>query len=122
VLVGYFNDYPKDADRQEMMQMMWCKAVASLIHAERLTEAAEIMVRYEKGSEHDAAYLYLDWKLEHKASEGKSLDVEDMLKAATKLNGHVRHLMTFKAKTIPYPRYKAIEPGTKTEPGIYGCC
>lgn len=91
------------------------EAVASLIHAERFTEAAEIMVRYEKGSEHDAAYLYLDWKLEHIASEGKSLDAEEMLNAATKLNGHVRHLMTFKAKTIPYPRFKAIEPGSEDE-------
>ncbi|HJF31779.1 MAG TPA: SEC-C domain-containing protein [Sporosarcina psychrophila] len=91
------------------------EAVASLIHAERFTEAAEIMVRYEKGSDHDAAYHYLDWKLEDIASEGKSLDAEEMLNEASKLNGHVRHLMTFKAKTSPYPRHQAIEPGSSDE-------
>jgi tetratricopeptide (TPR) repeat protein len=91
------------------------EAVASLIHAERFTEAAEIMVRYEKGSEHDAAYHYLDWQLEDAASEGKSLDAEEMLNKATKLNGRVRHLMTFKAETIPYPRHQVIEPGSGEE-------
>ncbi|CAM3140102.1 SEC-C metal-binding domain-containing protein [Filibacter tadaridae] len=91
------------------------EAVASLIHAKRFTEAAEILVRYEKGSQHDATYLYLDWKLEYEGSEGKSESADDMLQAAAKLNGHVHHLMTFKVQTIPYPKYVTVEPGSVEE-------
>lgn len=91
------------------------EAIASLIHAERYKEAAELLVRYEKGSQQDATYLYLDWKLEHEASGGQSHEAEEMLKAAAQLNGHVMHLMTFKAKTIPYPRHQSIEPGSVEE-------
>lgn len=91
------------------------EAVASLIHAGRFNEAAEILVRYEKGSEHDATYHYLDWKLEHTASSGQSKDADDMLQAAAKLNSHVIHLKTFKAKSIEYPRYQSIQPGSVEE-------
>ncbi|MFC5589341.1 SEC-C metal-binding domain-containing protein [Sporosarcina soli] len=91
------------------------EAIASLIHVERYKEAAELLVRYEKGSQQDATYLYLDWKLEHEASGGQSLEVEEMLKAAAQLNGHVMHLMTFKAKAISYPRHQSIEPGSVEE-------
>lgn len=91
------------------------EAIASLIHAERYKEAAELLVRYEKGSQQDATYLYLDWKLEYEASDGQSHEAEEMLKAAAQLNGHVMHLMTFKAKTIPYPRHQSIEPGSVEE-------
>jgi tetratricopeptide (TPR) repeat protein len=91
------------------------EAVACLVHAERFNEAAEIMVRYEKGSQNDATYLYLDWKLEHDASEGKSEEAGEMLEKAVKANGHVMHLMTFKAKTIDYPRQMNIQPGSEEE-------
>ncbi|WP_339252145.1 SEC-C metal-binding domain-containing protein [Sporosarcina sp. FSL W8-0480] len=91
------------------------EAVASLIHAKRFNEAAEIMVRYEKGSQSDATYLYLDWKLEHDASEGQSEEAEAMLEKAAKANGHVMHLRTFKAKTIDYPRQMFIQPGSEEE-------
>ncbi|KXH83867.1 tetratricopeptide repeat protein [Sporosarcina sp. HYO08] len=91
------------------------EAVASLIHVGRYNEAAEIMVRYEKGSQHDAAYLYLDWKLEYEATNGDSKNTEEMLQTAAKVNGHVMHLMTFKAKTIPYPRYQELQPGSEAE-------
>lgn len=91
------------------------EAVASLIHAGRYNEAAEIMVRYEKGSQHDATYLYLDWKLELEASKGESGEADDMLKLAAKANGHVINLMTFKSKTIAYPRYQEIHPGSEAE-------
>ncbi|BAQ09784.1 hypothetical protein OXB_1313 [Bacillus sp. OxB-1] len=91
------------------------EAVASLIHAERYREAAEIMVRYEKGSRNDAAYLYLDWKLEHEASGGKSESAEEMLESAKQANSHVMHLMLFKAETIPYPRHMKIIPGGEEE-------
>ena len=39
------------------------------------------MVRYEKGLQSEATYLYLDWKLEHDASEGKSEEVGDARKS-----------------------------------------
>ncbi|MGN7385722.1 tetratricopeptide repeat protein [Sporosarcina sp. SAFN-015] len=91
------------------------EAVACLIHAERFNEAAELMVRYEKGSQNDATYLYLDWKLEHEASGGKSEDAREMLDKAAKANGHVMHLMTFKAKTIDYPKQMNIHPGSEEE-------
>ena len=91
------------------------EAVASLIHAGRFNEAAEILVRYEKGSEYDATYHYLDWKLEHTASSGQSEDADEMLQAAAKLNSHVIHLKTFKAKSIDYPRYELIQPGSVEE-------
>lgn len=91
------------------------EAVASLIHAGRYNEAAEIMVRYEKGSQSDATYLYLDWKLEHDASEGKSEEAEEMLEKAAKANGNVMHLMKFKAKTIDYPKQMNIQPGSEEE-------
>ncbi len=60
------------------------EAVALLIHAGRYNEAAEIMVRYEKGSNHDSTYLYLDWKLELEASKGESMEADDVLKQAAK--------------------------------------
>ncbi len=91
------------------------EAVACLIHAERFNEAAELMVRYEKGSQSDATYLYLDWKLEHDASGGKSEEAREMLEKAAKANGHVMHLMTFKAKTIDYPKQMNIQPGSEEE-------
>lgn len=91
------------------------EAVASLIHAKRFNEAAEIMVRYEKGSQGDATYLYLDWKLEHDASEGTSEDAGEMLEKAAKVNGHVMHLKTFKVKTSDYPNQMYIKPGSEEE-------
>ena len=91
------------------------EAVACLVHAERFNEAAELMVRYEKGSQSDATYLYLDWKLEHDASGGKSEEAREMLEKAAKANGHVMHLMTFKAKTIDYPKQMNIQPGSEEE-------
>lgn len=91
------------------------EAVASLIHAKRFNEAAEIMVRYEKGSQGDATYLYLDWKLEHDASEGKSEDAAEMLEKAAKANGQVMHLRTFKVKTSDYPKQMFIKPGSEEE-------
>ncbi|WP_318614882.1 YecA family protein [Sporosarcina sp. YIM B06819] len=91
------------------------EAVASLIHAGRYNEAAEIMVRYEKGSQHDATYLYLDWKLELEASKGESAEADGMLKLAAKANSHVINLQTFKSKTIAYPRYQEIQPGSEVE-------
>ena len=91
------------------------EAVASLIHAKRFEEAAEILIRYEKGSAHDAAYLYLDWKLEHDGSEGESLNANEMLQTARKANGHVLHLQTFKTKPIPYPKLQEIMPGSEVE-------
>ncbi len=91
------------------------EAAASLIHAKRFEEAAEILIRYEKGSGHDAAYLYLDWKLEHDGSEGESSNAEEMLQAAMKANSHVMHLQTFKTKPIPYPKLQEIVPGSEEE-------
>ncbi|WP_342513374.1 SEC-C metal-binding domain-containing protein [Sporosarcina sp. FSL K6-1522] len=91
------------------------EAVASLIHAGRYHEAAEIMVRYEKGSQHDATYLYLDWKLEMEASEGQSQEADAMLKLAAKANSHVINLLTFKSKTIAYPKYEEMQPGGEAE-------
>lgn len=91
------------------------EAVASLIFAERYTEAAEIMVRYEKGSQTDAAYLYLDWKLEFEASNGESEEAAAMLEKAVKANSHVMHLKTFKVKTIDYPLQMTIQPGSEEE-------
>jgi len=73
------------------------------------------MVRYEKGSQHDATYLYLDWKLELEASKGESAEADDMLKLAAKANSHVINLKTFKSKTIAYPRYQEIHPGSEVE-------
>lgn len=89
------------------------EAIASLIHAERYKEAAEILVRYEKGSEQDATYLYLDWKLENDG--GQSGNAEEMLRVAAKANPHVMHLKTFRAKPIAYPRFQEIEPGSEAE-------
>ncbi len=89
------------------------EAVASLIHAERFQEAAKILIRYEKGSEQDATYLYLDWKLEHDG--GQSGNADEMLQMATKANPHVMHLKTFHAKPIRYPRFQEIEPGGEAE-------
>lgn len=42
VLVGYFNDYPKDTDRQEMMQMMreWVNRLTGSWEKEHIEEAA----------------------------------------------------------------------------------
>ena len=91
------------------------EAAASLIHAKRFEEAAEILIRYEKGSGHDAAYLYLDWKFEHDGSEGESSNAEEMLQAAMKANSHVMHLQTFKTKPIPYPKLQKIVPGSEEE-------
>lgn len=91
------------------------EAVASLIHAERFNEAAEILVRYEKGSQMDATYLYLDWKLEFEASGGESEEAEAMLEKAIKANSHVMHLKTFKVKTIDYPMQMTIQPGSEEE-------
>ncbi|MCZ2257425.1 tetratricopeptide repeat protein [Sporosarcina sp. G11-34] len=91
------------------------EAVASLIHAERYEEAAQILVRYEKGSSQDATYLYLDWQLEHAGSAGESENAAEMLQLARAANSHVMHLMTFKVKPISYPRYESIEPGSEGE-------
>ena len=38
-----------------------------------------------------------------------------MLEKAAKANGHVMHLMTFKAKTIDYPKEMSIQPGSEEE-------
>lgn len=91
------------------------EAVASLIHAGRFEEAAEILVRYEKGSGHDATYLYLDWKLESAGTSGESGSSEEMLQTAVKANSHVMHLQTFRTKPIPYPRLQEIIPGSVEE-------
>lgn len=91
------------------------EAAASLIHAELYEEAAEILIRYEKGSSNDATYLYLDWKLEYEGSKGQSLNAEEMLVAAQQANGHVMHLQTFRVKPIPYPKFQDIEPGSVEE-------
>lgn len=91
------------------------EAVASLIHAKRYEEAAEILIRYEKGSTNDATYLYLDWKLEHAGSNGESENAEEMLKAAERANGHVLHLQTFRVAPIAYPKFQEFEPGSQEE-------
>ncbi|QTD40573.1 hypothetical protein [Sporosarcina sp. Te-1] len=110
-------DVFKDLVRMNVMDNQGARyeAVASLIHSERYTEAAEILVRFEKGSEADAVYLYLDWKLEHEASDGKSEEAAAMLEKASKANGHVRHFMTFRTKPIRYPRKLLIQPGSVEE-------
>lgn len=91
------------------------EAVASLIHAGRFNEAAEILVRYEKGSSNDATYLYLDWKLEYTASDGASNNAEEMLATALNANSHVQHLQTFRVAPIDYPRFQELAPGSKEE-------
>lgn len=91
------------------------EAIASLIHASRFNEAAEILVRYEKGSSNDATYLYLDWKLEYTASNGESKNAEEMLTVASNANSHVQHLQTFRVPPIDYPRFQELEPGSKEE-------
>ena len=91
------------------------EAVASLIQAKRYEEAAEVLIRYEKGSSNDAAYLYLDWKLEYAGSNGESENAEEMLALAEQANGHVRHLQTFRVAPIQYPRFQEIEPGSVEE-------
>ncbi|WP_040287639.1 SEC-C metal-binding domain-containing protein [Sporosarcina koreensis] len=91
------------------------EAIASLIHAERYKEAGELLVRYERGSENDATYLYLDWKLENEATQGVSEEEADMLKKASEANGNVMHLMAFRAQTIAYPRNGRLQPGSKEE-------
>lgn len=91
------------------------EAVASLIHAEYFKEAAEILIRYEKGSSDDAVYLYLDWKLEYEGSGGKSPNAEEMLQVAMKANSHVMHLQTFRVQPMPYPKLQEIEPGSVEE-------
>lgn len=91
------------------------EAIASLIHAKRFEEAAQILISYEKGSEHDAAYLYLDWKLEFDGSGGESASATEMLQTAANANSHVIHLKTFKTKSISYPRFQVIEPGSVEE-------
>ncbi len=91
------------------------EAVASLIHAKRYEEAAEILIRYEKGSGNDATYLYLDWKLEQEGAAGVSENGEEMLQTAIGANSHVMHLQTFQAKPIAYPRFQEIEPGSVEE-------
>ena len=91
------------------------EAVASLIHAERFEEAAEILIRYEKGSSNDATYLYLDWKLEHAGSGGASANAKEMLAAAERANGHVLHLQTFRVAPIAYPKFQELEPGSQEE-------
>lgn len=91
------------------------EAIASLIHAGRFNEAAELLVRYEKGSSNDATYLYLDWKLEHTASNGASKNADEMLAVAQKANGHVLHLQTFRVQPIDYPKFQELEPGSKEE-------
>lgn len=91
------------------------EAIASLIHAKRFEEAAEILLRYEKGSSNDAAYLYLDWKLEHAGSNGESVNSAEMLKTAERANGHVLHLQTFRVASIAYPKFQELEPGSQEE-------
>ncbi|GEM_PF-5533526 len=91
------------------------EAIASLIHAERYNEAGELLVRYERGSENDATYLYLDWKLENEATKGESQEEAAMLKRASEANGNVMHLMAFRAQTIDYPRGIRLQPGSKEE-------
>lgn len=91
------------------------EAIASLIHAKRFKEAGELLVRYERGSENDATYLYLDWKLENEATGGASEEETGMLKKASAANGNVMHLMAFRAQTIEYPRHERLEPGSKEE-------
>ncbi|WP_052245828.1 SEC-C metal-binding domain-containing protein [Sporosarcina sp. ZBG7A] len=91
------------------------EAIASLIHAGRFNEAGELLVRYERGSENDATYLYLDWKFENEASGGESEEEADILKKASAANGNVMHLMAFRAQTIEYPRQQRLEPGSKEE-------
>ena len=91
------------------------EAASSLIQAGRFDEAAEILVRYEKGSGHDATYLYLDWKLEDGGTGGESKSSEEMLQTAVKANSHVMHLQTFRTKPIPYPRLQKIVPGSVEE-------
>lgn len=91
------------------------EAIASLIHAKRFKEAGELLVRYERGSENDATYLYLDWKLENEATGGASDEEAGMLKKASAANGNVMHLMAFRAQTIEYPRHERLEPGSKEE-------
>ncbi|MBD7908705.1 SEC-C metal-binding domain-containing protein [Sporosarcina gallistercoris] len=91
------------------------EAIASLIHAKRYKEAGELLVRYERGSENDATYLYLDWKLENEATGGASDEETGMLKKASAANGNVMHLMAFRAQTIEYPRHERLEPGSKEE-------
>lgn len=91
------------------------EAVASLIHAQRFEEAAEILIRYEKGSSNDATYLYLDWKLEHVGSDGESANAQEMLAAAERANGHVLHLQTFRVAPISYPKFQELEPGSQEE-------
>ena len=72
------------------------EAVASVIHA------AEILIRYEKGSEHDG-------------SEDASENADEMLQTALKVSSHVLHLQTFKTKPIPYPKLPEIVPGSEEE-------
>lgn len=91
------------------------EAIASLIHAGRFSEAGELLVRYERGSENDATYLYLDWKLENEATKGESQEEAAMLKRASEANGNVMHLMAFRAQTIAYPRGIRLQPGSKEE-------
>ncbi|GKV69049.1 hypothetical protein NCCP2716_15470 [Sporosarcina sp. NCCP-2716] len=91
------------------------EAIASLIHAGRFNEAGELLVRYERGSENDATYLYLDWKLENEATKGESEEEGAMLKRASEANGNVMHLMAFRAQTIAYPRGIRLQPGSKEE-------
>ena len=98
-----------------MIKVARYEAIASLIHAGRFKEAAEVLIRYEKGSEHDATYLYLDWKLERDGAAEPSAGTEEMLKSAAQANSHVMYLMTFKAKPISYPRFQKIEPGSEEE-------
>lgn len=91
------------------------EAIASLIHVGRYNEAAELLVRYEKGSTNDATYLYLDWKLEQAASNGESENIEEMRSIAQKANGHVGHLQTFRVAPMPYPKFQELTPGSKEE-------
>lgn len=91
------------------------EATASLIHAGRFEEAAEVLIRYEKGSQHDATYLYLDWKLEDAGRNGESEGAGDMLKLAEQANSHVLHLKTFRVAPIAYPRFQEIAPGSQDE-------
>ncbi|MBB4823027.1 hypothetical protein HNO89_000245 [Sporosarcina luteola] len=110
-------DVFKDLVRMNRMDNQGARyeAVASLIHSGRYREAAEILVRYENGSMGDAVYLYLDWKLELEASDGKSEEAATMLEKATQANGHVRHFMTFRTKPIRYPRKLLVQPGSVEE-------
>ena len=68
------------------------EAAASLIHGKRFEEAAELLIRYEKGPGMMRRIIYLDWKLEHDGSEGESSNAEEMLQVALKTNSHVMHL------------------------------